>query len=934
VVDQILAALGWPNEEIGREMSSGAGDFLDYELRAAGLPWMVVEAKRIGETFLLAGLAPSVEGLVRSLRALLNRGGAHLREIMKQAAGYCNDRGVPLACVTNGRQWILFRGLSSRGRPWTQGSAVVFDGPAEIEAHFDDFWDCLARATTHRAFLFEALDHPPSRELPSARVPRDHISRRIPDRDGSTTSLTRSISTFFFSEIHGSEREPLLERCYVEPGMANEFERSIQRLLKDSERTLDDGPNPVLGGGTQNFIGQLAHQSAVHVGGSPVVLVGHVGVGKTTFLHRCMSHFRSNQDAFCSIVDLEGRGQGGSIDGQTEERWVAGEVLTKLGHAAGTVVGHRDDLPTGERLQAEPDSPEALRTMLRDRLDKEHRLGERIWAEDKRRWAEKEYEIFAEFRSDPVSHLVRYTRHLSSRFKRPDGARYPVLIAIDNVDLGTDEYQKCIYGLAHRLAHDTRAVVVVCLREDTYLSAREPGGFLTSSSLPFVFHVAAPSVSHLIRSRADYAEYACDQGLLPAGLRAVAQRVTAVAALVETVFLTPKSETLAMVASLSGQNMRQALELVRGLIEGHVGVSENPSPSAAYAFECLLLAIGDAELRAKYRVANCFDADPWNPPLHALKARLLAYYSYAFDTHADRVRLEDTEAVLACFAAWGYPLAALRPVLRSLLVDGLLRPIDPSSSPEAEYVIPPRMTLSPAGYAHVHHLLRLKPYRAAMSLMTRWYDSTATENFIQAASLAGGEVGPTVGDIVESRALDFFNAYLARSVALENAILAQAAEKQPWVGEVLSRSGGLLQDTAAIPQPSELSPDFRGAKATIPEGGQTTFDFPALVDGNPSGPSLPRIRPDTEYAGTVWLPRLLWALEWANRAGLGPRSASEIAAILREHGDVDVPGTNVARAFREFRENRGGEGLWEGAGKRYSILPGGRSLLAALIKEN
>ena len=53
LIDELLSAVGWSTGSIERELPTGTGDFIDYELQADGHPWMVVEAKRAGQSFRL-----------------------------------------------------------------------------------------------------------------------------------------------------------------------------------------------------------------------------------------------------------------------------------------------------------------------------------------------------------------------------------------------------------------------------------------------------------------------------------------------------------------------------------------------------------------------------------------------------------------------------------------------------------------------------------------------------------------------------------------------------------------------------------------------------------------------------------------------------------------------------------------------------------------
>jgi len=129
VIDAVLAAVGWPREDIEPEAPSGTGEYLDYEVWTHDLPWMVVEAKRSGVTFELPAAPKKGDSILRGIGPLLSQGGPALKEAMKQAATYCNDRGIPLAAVTNGFQWLFFRGLSSKQRPWSAGVALTFASP-------------------------------------------------------------------------------------------------------------------------------------------------------------------------------------------------------------------------------------------------------------------------------------------------------------------------------------------------------------------------------------------------------------------------------------------------------------------------------------------------------------------------------------------------------------------------------------------------------------------------------------------------------------------------------------------------------------------------------------------------------------------------------------------------------------------------------------
>ena len=201
LIDAVLRAVGWPDEELNREVPSGTGDSLDYELQGGGLPWMVVEAKRAGKTFDLdkSNIATN-DSAGRSIKLLLSRGGSTLREALKQAAQYCNDRAIPLACITNGYQWVFFRGLSSKHRKWQDGSALIFSDAKDVISRFDDFWGCISRAWAGKPYLNEFLDRPPMAPLPAPRTPRDFLEIRRPASESEVIAVLRLIDPLISSE--------------------------------------------------------------------------------------------------------------------------------------------------------------------------------------------------------------------------------------------------------------------------------------------------------------------------------------------------------------------------------------------------------------------------------------------------------------------------------------------------------------------------------------------------------------------------------------------------------------------------------------------------------------------------------------------------------------------------------------------------------------
>lgn len=94
---------------------------------------------------------------------------------------------------------------------------------------------------------------------------------------------------------------------------------------------------------------------------------------------------------------------------------------------------------------------------------------------------------------------------------------------------------------------------------------------------------------------------------------------------------------------------------------------------------------------------------------------------------------------------------------------------------------------------------------------------------------------------------------------------------------------------------------------------------------------MPSLAPDHEYMGTVWIPRILWALIHAELTKRGALTAAEIDRTLSEHAGINVHDTNVARAFRDIKGTV--DHLWVCQGKRYTLTDAGRHAFHAAFSD-
>ena len=128
----ITESLGWSYSDIGAEVKHDNG-YSDYLLSNDGKPALIVEAKRIGnlelggaESSHLRHLKISGPGLKNALLGI------------DQAARYAAQEGLPIAVLTDGLTWIIFKPFVP-GENFKNKQAFVFPSLNAVLADFFNF---------------------------------------------------------------------------------------------------------------------------------------------------------------------------------------------------------------------------------------------------------------------------------------------------------------------------------------------------------------------------------------------------------------------------------------------------------------------------------------------------------------------------------------------------------------------------------------------------------------------------------------------------------------------------------------------------------------------------------------------------------------------------------------------------------------------------
>ena len=287
VIDPIFTqVLGWAGNEYLAENATADG-FVDYVFQISERSRLVVEAKRDSRPLGCAG-RDTGRGFV--LDGPIFRDEA-AKEGIRQAIRYCGMKNAELACVTNGREWIVFRGNRlGDGSDTMKGTAFVFPSLQGIQDKFKLFYALLSRDDIERhefRAYFQEVEGRPIRSSNFKKALRDMRSARLMKSSQLSSDVDR-VMTAFFDRLTGDEDPGLLAECFVETSESREADTKLARISEDivgKIRNLDTSDSTAL----VELI-ERATQAKRH---EFVVIVGTKGAGKTTFITRFFTRILS-----------------------------------------------------------------------------------------------------------------------------------------------------------------------------------------------------------------------------------------------------------------------------------------------------------------------------------------------------------------------------------------------------------------------------------------------------------------------------------------------------------------------------------------------------------------------------------------------------------------------------------------------------------------
>jgi integrase len=448
LIDRLFfECLGWSKNDVVLEEPHG-GEYADYVFSLLR-PVLIVEAKKESDYFELPAGHQRLEYSIPASR----RDYANVKHAIDQAAGYCQSRGVPFGAISNGHQLIAFVATRSDGTPPLEGKALVFDSLGSMLSNFLDLWQALSKSgVEEKKLLYRLVGGTPALPPKLSATLTDYPG--LKSRNVIQTDLQILSEIVIEDVIRSPDLEPqFLRECYCQSGALSQFALTSREILTARYSALFDsthqGPSAVPATTKEGISPELLGMSVAR---RPILLIGDVGVGKTTFIRHLVNVDAPEvfKNALFFHLDLGSKGAL-AMDLRLH---VIDEIQRQLLDAYGTDIMQRNFVRGVYDLQLK-------------------RFATGIYADLKSSSPEtflaKEIEYLESLMRDRESHL----RH--SLFHIARGRLKQVILFLDNADQRDEKTQELAFLIAQEFAENWQVVVFVALRPETFHRSRTIG---------------------------------------------------------------------------------------------------------------------------------------------------------------------------------------------------------------------------------------------------------------------------------------------------------------------------------------------------------------------------------------------------------------------------------------------------------------------------
>lgn len=543
----VFGALRWRRQDCRTEEPLD-NSYTDYSLGSPATQ-LIVEAKKEGEYFTL----PDTSGhLVVRISTLLRENNA-LAAAIRQAISYCASRGVRLGAVTNGHQLVAFLGSREDGIAPTHGQAVVFRSLREMEERFVQLWNYLSPEGIARDNLYELLRSSP-RQLPPEKLSHRLYTYPGTKRRNELEIELGNLGELFLQDIVKDKEleDNFLRECYCTSGALSQYALVSREILKSRyAESVGSKTQQATAVTTKAGISAELLEAVVRRGVSrrPVILLGDVGVGKTTFIRHLVKVDAKEELENAIVLYLDFGSEPAlrrDLESFVSERF-AGQLIDTYG-----IDIHEDQF---------------VRAVYNSELNRFAKsVFRKLRDTDPTRYEHEELRLLTERTGQLESHLRASIEHMMAT----QGKK--TVVFFDNIDQRDVEFQDAVYLIAQSMSETWNVTTFVSLRPDTFNTSRSSGSL--AAYQPRVFTISPPRIDNVIVKRLQFAQTVVES---PGGISLGAEGITLDSSLLRDyvqvliISLKKNAQLCECLDNVSRGNVRSALDLLTAFVgSGHV----------------------------------------------------------------------------------------------------------------------------------------------------------------------------------------------------------------------------------------------------------------------------------------------------------------------------------------------------------------------------
>lgn len=482
-IDKILTeCLNWEPKDISNE-DVRDNHYADYKLNLFR-PIAVWEAKRTGNYF---ELPAGTKKIILPLKSIC-KDNPEIKKALIQVSGYCHERGIQIGVVANGWQIIAFIANRNDSISPLDGDALVIPSLDVFLDNYKEVWNCLSKNGFQEDYLTKKLIGGSEEQLPPK------LSSTITDYPGIKNRNPFQVELEILSDLvledvikDKSIEKEFLADCYCKSGSLSQYSVLSKQILStrynyifesnDKKATLEQIATK------KGISGELLELFANSLSKRPILLIGDVGVGKSTFIDNLL--LVEAPQVFEKSVTFK-------ID-------LGSKAIISLDVRASIIKIIKDQLLEIYKIDINEDDFVRHAYFIELENFKKSVAVKRLYEIDNLKAIEKEIEFLTNLISDEIGHIKKSLEHISKNHKKQ------IIVFIDNCDQRNDVDQETAFLISQEFATDWPVIVFVCLRPETFHRTKRKEGAL-SGYHPKAFTIAPPRIDDVINKRLSFAQ--------------------------------------------------------------------------------------------------------------------------------------------------------------------------------------------------------------------------------------------------------------------------------------------------------------------------------------------------------------------------------------------------------------------------------------------